>query len=67
MTISQEVDSTWSDEFRKEVFLALVETQDQNISVKDSRADVAKRFGLTSKQVQTIEREGIDGQWPPLT
>jgi hypothetical protein len=67
MTITEGTDSAWTDEFRKEVFLALVEAQDQNISVKDSRADVAKRFGLTSTQVQIIEREGIDGQWPPLT
>lgn len=67
MTISDGTESTLTDEFRKEVFLALVEAQDQSMSVKDSRASVAGRFGLTSKQVQTIEREGIDAQWPPLT
>lgn len=67
MTDSQTAERLLSDEFRKEVFLALVEAQDQSVSVKQSRADVAGRFGLTSKQVQDIERSGIDGQWPPLS
>jgi hypothetical protein len=66
MTNSQATERVFAEEFRKEVFLALVEAQDRSVSVQESRADVVGRFGLTSKQVQVIERDGIDGQWPPL-
>lgn len=64
--MSNGIENARTEEFRKEVFLALVEAQDQNISVKESRAAIAGRFGLTSNQLQVIEREGIEGQWPPL-
>lgn len=66
MTNSQATERIFAEEFRKEVFLALVEAQDRDVSVKESRADVAGRFGLSAKQVADIERDGIDGQWPPL-
>jgi len=49
-----------------EAFRALVEAQDAEMSVAQSRALVADRFGLTEHQVLRIEREGMDGQWPPL-
>jgi hypothetical protein len=51
---------------RMEVFLALVEAQDRGMTVAGSRQAVARRFGLGEQQVQRIEREGIDGNWPPL-
>jgi len=51
---------------RKEIFLALVEAQDRELSVADSRKHVAKQFGVTERQVRQIEREGIDHEWPPL-
>ena len=51
---------------RMEVFRALVEAQDGDMSVAQSRALVAERFGLTEHQVRRIEREGLDAQWPPL-
>jgi hypothetical protein len=51
---------------RKEIFLALVDAQDQNLTVAQSRALIAQRFGLSESQVRDIEREGLDGQWPPL-
>jgi hypothetical protein len=50
----------------KEVFLALVEAQDRDMTVAQSRKLVADRFGLTERQVRAIEREGLDRQWPPL-
>ena len=55
-----------SEERRKEVFAALVEAQDQEMSVLQSRQLVGKRFGLTDAQIREIEREGMDQQWPPL-
>jgi hypothetical protein len=55
-----------TEERRREVFRALVEEQDRELGVERSRRTVALRFGLTEAQVRSIEREGLDGQWPPL-
>ena len=51
---------------RKEIFLALVEAQDQGMSPAGSRKAVAERFGVSEGQVRQIEREGLDKDWPPL-
>ena len=51
---------------RKEIFLALVEAQDQRIEVPKSRKLVVERFGVSERQVRLIEREGLECQWPPL-
>ena len=51
---------------RKEVFLALVTAQDQEMSVQRSRREIAQRFGITEAEVARIEREGLDNNWPPL-
>jgi hypothetical protein len=51
---------------RKEIFLALVEAQDQGMSPAESRKAVAERFGVSEGQVRQIEREGLDNDWPPL-
>ena len=41
-----------------EVFRALVEAQDGELSVAQSRQMVSRRFDLSEKEVRTIEREG---------
>ena len=51
---------------RREIFLALVEAQDNGASVVDSRTDTAKKFEVSPNQVQEIEREGLENDWPPL-
>jgi hypothetical protein len=51
---------------RKEVFLALVMAQDQEMSVERSRKEIAQRFGIPEAEVVRIEREGLDNHWPPL-
>jgi hypothetical protein len=51
---------------RKEIFLALVDAQDQEMPVSVSRRVVAERFGVSEDQVRQIEREGLDNDWPPL-
>jgi NADH:ubiquinone oxidoreductase subunit E len=51
---------------RKEIFQALVDAQDQEMSVAQSRKFVAERFGVTESQVRRIEQEGLDHEWPPL-
>jgi hypothetical protein len=55
-----------SEASRKEIFLALVDAQDHEMSVGQSRRETAQRFGITESQVRRIEREGIDNNWPPL-
>jgi DNA-directed RNA polymerase sigma subunit (sigma70/sigma32) len=55
-----------SEALRKQIFQALVEVQDQETSVPQSRQRVAERFGVTEGQVRQIEREGITSHWPPL-
>jgi hypothetical protein len=51
---------------RQEIFLALVEAQDKGASVVDSRTDTAKKFEVSPNQIQEIEREGLENDWPPL-
>jgi hypothetical protein len=51
---------------RRTAFAALVEAQDSNMSVAESRRAVAERFGMSEAEVLRLEREGIEGQWPPL-
>jgi hypothetical protein len=57
---------SFSEDRRKEVFLALVNAQDQALDVSESRRVVVQRFGLSENQIRQIEREGLDQQWPPL-
>ena len=52
---------------RKEIFLALVKAQDEGeMTVQESRRAVGREFGVGEDQVKAIEREGLDGGWPPL-
>jgi hypothetical protein len=61
-----EADKPLPLEQRMAVFLALVEVQDEAMTVPQSRKATAERFGISEQQVRRIEREGLDGQWPPL-
>jgi hypothetical protein len=54
------------EERRREIFLALVEAQDKDQGVPQSREAVARRFDLSVAEVRQIEREGLDASWPPL-
>jgi hypothetical protein len=58
--------SPLSEERRREIFLALVEAQDDEMGVAQSRKAVAERFHVSENQVRQIEREGVDNDWPPL-
>jgi hypothetical protein len=53
-------------ERRRELFRALVEAQDGDMTVAQSRKSVAERFGVGEDVVRKVEREGLDGPWPPL-
>jgi hypothetical protein len=55
-----------AEDRRKEIFLAIVEAQDRDMNVAQSRKLVIDRFGVSESQVRLIEREGMEHQWPPL-
>jgi hypothetical protein len=52
---------------RKSIFHALVETQDSGVSVTESKKKVAAKYRLSRGQLELIEKEGLDKDWPPLT
>jgi hypothetical protein len=64
--MAQQKDAPLSEERRKEIFAALVEAQDKEMGVPQSRKLIAERFGLNEAAIRQIEREGVDEQWPPL-
>jgi hypothetical protein len=52
---------------RREIFLALVQTQDQGVmTVSQSREHVSRQFEITDSQLRQIEEEGLEKEWPPL-
>ena len=51
---------------RMEIFQALVDAQDQEMSVPQSRRYISERYGITESQLRNIEHEGLERQWPPL-
>ena len=55
-----------TEDRRKEIFLALVDAQDHELGVSQSRKLIATRFNVSEGQIRQIEREGLDRQWPPL-
>jgi hypothetical protein len=59
-------DAGLSEQRRREMFVALVAAQDEGLSVRDSRAVIARRFEVDAETVVEIEDEGLDGKWPPL-
>jgi len=54
------------DDRRRAIFAAVVEAQDAGHSVRASRELVAARYGISTQEVEAIEREGLDEGWPPL-
>ncbi len=46
--------------------MILVDAQDHEMGVAQSRKMTAQRFGVSEGQVRQIEREGLAQQWPPL-
>jgi DNA-directed RNA polymerase sigma subunit (sigma70/sigma32) len=36
------------------------------MTAAQSRKAIAERFGVSEQRVRQIEREGLDGDWPPL-
>jgi predicted transcriptional regulator len=51
---------------RKSIFHALVQTQDSGIPVAESKKKVAAEYRLSREQLELIEKEGVDKDWPPL-
>jgi hypothetical protein len=55
-----------SESRRREIFLALVDAQDHEMDVAQSRRLMIERFAVNEIEVRLIEREGIQHKWPPL-
>jgi hypothetical protein len=55
-----------TEDRRKEIFLALVDAQDQAMDVAESRRHVVQRFEISEGLIRQIEREGLERKWPPL-
>jgi hypothetical protein len=55
-----------SQEIRMDVFAAVVAAQDRGVSVPASWHQTARRFRLSVGEVERIQRQGLDHQWPPL-
>jgi hypothetical protein len=64
--LSENTRTQLAEQRRKEIFLALVEAQDEGADVAESRKQVAQQFGVDEADVRAIEREGLDAGWPPL-
>ena len=52
---------------RREIFLALVNTQDMVANVPRSRQIVTEKFDISEAQLRQIEEEGLEKEWPPLS
>ena len=61
-----EAGKTLTEERRKEIFSALVEAQDQEMSVSKSRKFIIERYSISDTEIKQIELEGMEHQWPPL-
>jgi hypothetical protein len=59
-------DQQLTEDRRKEIFFALVDAQDHDIDVANSRRLMVQHFGVSESEVRQIEREGMENQWPPL-
>jgi hypothetical protein len=52
---------------RKSIFQALVKAQDQGAGVLESKKKIAAQFHITKEQLDLIEKEGVEKDWPPLS
>jgi hypothetical protein len=52
---------------RKSIFLALANAQDSGgMTVPESKKQVAEKFEISRETLDSIEREGVEKDWPPL-
>ena len=57
---------TLSVQERKDIFLALVQAQDEHHNVRKSYQMISEQFGINERQLRQIEEEGLEQEWPPL-
>jgi hypothetical protein len=52
---------------RKEIFLALVQLQDEGrMSTAESIQHTSEQHAISEEQLREIMEEGIEKEWPPL-
>jgi len=52
---------------RKSIFHTLVSSQDEGLTVPESKKHVASQYHISKEQLDLIEKEGVDKDWPPLS
>ncbi len=52
---------------RQEIFHDLVLTQDMVTDVPRSRQIITEKYDIPEEQLRSIEEEGLDNEWPPLS
>lgn len=52
---------------RKAIFRALVASQDEQNSVRESYTKVTEHYEISEEQLRLIEEEGLENEWPPLS
>ena len=67
MLSEYQADKPLSPARRMEVFLAVVNSPDRQMTMTQSRTEVAERFGISERQVRWIEQEGLECEWPLCT
>jgi hypothetical protein len=51
---------------RRDIFRMLISARDMQLGVPESYELIRHRFGVADSEIRRIEREGLDGDWPPL-
>jgi hypothetical protein len=54
------LESPLPEELRREIFLALVDAQDQGMTALQSRKAIARRFTISESLLVKIEHEGLE-------
>jgi hypothetical protein len=52
---------------KQEIFQDLVLTQDMVSDVPRSRQIITEKYEITEEQLRSIEDEGLENEWPPLS
>jgi hypothetical protein len=52
---------------KQDIFQDLVLTQDMVSDVPRSRQIITERYEISEEQLKSIEEEGLDNEWPPLS
>ena len=61
----KEEDSVKPEHRRREVFVALLQTQDIGLTLPEVHENIARIFAISERDVRAIEQEGFAKGWQP--